>query len=70
MIAVLTPKRISPDYPFHSNQRLTKISILTPHLRGMMHTAELYLVTHLTVNNACNVSHVMQTPNKFLTSLV
>ena len=30
MIGVFTPKRISPDCPFKSNQRLTKILILTP----------------------------------------
>ena len=29
MIDVVTPKRISLDCPFKSNQRLTKISILT-----------------------------------------
>ena len=45
--SVFTPKRISLDCPFKSNQRLTKISILTPRcdahrgvwLCGMMHTA-------------------------------
>ena len=45
MIDVFTLKRIFPDCPFKSNQRLTKISILTPWcaswLRGVMHTAEL-----------------------------
>ena len=45
MIDVFTPKRISPDCPFKSNQRLTRISILTPQcavwLCGVMHTAEL-----------------------------
>ena len=44
MIDVFTIKRISPDCPFKSNQRLPKISILTPRcavwLRGVMHTAE------------------------------
>ena len=30
MIYVFIPKRISPDCPFKSNQRLTKILILTP----------------------------------------
>ena len=29
-VDVVTPKRISPDCPFESNQRLTKITILTP----------------------------------------
>ena len=45
MIFVFTPKRISPDCPFESNQRLSKISILTPQcafwLWRVMHTAEL-----------------------------
>ena len=34
MIDVFTPKRISPDCPFKGNQRLTKISILTPRCDG------------------------------------
>ena len=50
MIDVFTPKRISLDCPFKSNQRLTKILILTSRcdahhgawLRGEMHTAELF----------------------------
>ena len=45
MIDMFTPKRISPDCLFKNNQRLTKISILTPQcavwLCGVMHTAEL-----------------------------
>ena len=43
---VFTPKRISPDCPFKSNQRLSKVSILTPRcafwLCCMMHTSELF----------------------------
>ena len=42
---IFTPKRISPDCPFKSNQRLSKILILTPRcaflLRGVMPTTEL-----------------------------
>ena len=45
MIDVFTPKWISPDFPFKSNQRLTKISILSlgcaAWLPGVMRTAEL-----------------------------
>ena len=45
MMDVFTPKRISRDCPFKSNQRLTNISILTPRcaiwLRRVMHTEEL-----------------------------
>ena len=49
MIDVFTPKRISSDCPFKSNQRLTDISILTPRcdahqgawLRCGKHNAEL-----------------------------
>ena len=45
MIDVFTPKRISPDCTFKSNQRLSKISILTQRyaawLLGVMRTAEL-----------------------------
>ena len=52
MIDVFTPKRISPDCPFKRNQRLTKISILTPQcavwLHGGMHTAELELAVGCT----------------------
>ena len=46
LIDVFTPKSISPDCPFKSNQRLKKISILTLRcavwLRGEMHTPELF----------------------------
>ena len=43
MIDVFTPKRISPDCPFKSNQSQTKILILrcTVCLCGVMHTAEI-----------------------------
>ena len=45
MTDVFSPKRISPDCPFRSNQKLAKISILTPQyafwLRGVTHTTEL-----------------------------
>ena len=48
MIDVFTPIGVSPDCPFKSNQRLTKISFLTlwcaVWLRGEMHTAEFELV--------------------------
>ena len=46
MIGVFTPERISSDFPFKSNQRLVKISILTLWcafwLRGEMHTEEFF----------------------------
>ena len=45
MIDLFTPKRISLDCPFKSNQRLTKILILTPRcdaLRGAMLITEFF----------------------------
>ena len=45
MTDVFTPKRIYPDSPFKTTQRLAKISILTPWcavwLPGAMHTTEI-----------------------------
>ena len=40
MIDVIPPKRISPDCPFKSNQRLTKISILTPLCAFWLHCVQ------------------------------
>ena len=47
---MFTPKMISPNFPFKSNQRLSKILILTPRcdahrgarLRGMMHSIDFF----------------------------
>ena len=45
MLDAFTPKRISPNCPFKSYQRLSQILILTPRcavwLRGVMHTTQL-----------------------------